>query len=75
MEEKLIALDKNPRSLTVRLGETWRRLMAKYVMHIASKKAKDACGIEQLTGGVESGIERGVHTMRLVKYHDLQKDY
>ena len=56
----MIVLDKQPGVKTVRVGETWRHLMAKYVLRVIWKEAKAACGTKQLVGGVESVIKGGV---------------
>ena len=47
-------------------GETWRRMIAKCVRKLYGKDPKEACGTEQLCGGVEEGIEGDIHVMRLL---------
>ena len=63
---RLITLDKNPGIRLVRVGETWWRLMAKCVVRVMGQEAKAVCKREQLDGGVEAGIEDGIHDMRLL---------
>ena len=53
----LIALDKQPGIRPVGVGETWRRLMAKCLLQVTTQEAKAACRTDQLTRGVEAGIE------------------
>ena len=59
MSAQFITIDKHPGFRPVGVGETWRRLMAKCVLWVTSQEAKDACGTEQMVGGVEAGIEGG----------------
>ena len=66
MSGRLIALGKFPGIRPVRIGETWRRLLAKCLLRVTSQEAKAACGTEQLEGGVEAGIEGAIHSMRLL---------
>ena len=66
MAGRLIALDKCPGVRPVRIGETWRRLLAKCLLRVTGQYAKAACGTEQLAGRVEAGIEGAVHSMRLL---------
>ena len=66
MSGKLIVLDKCPGIRPVRIGEAWRRLLAKCLLWVTGQEAKTACGTEQLAGGVEAGIEGAIHSMRLL---------
>ena len=66
MSGRLVALDKQPRIRPVRVGETWRRMMAKCLLRVAGPEAKAACGTTQLAGGVEAGIEGTIHAMRVL---------
>ena len=61
----LIALDKSPGIRPIRIGKTWRRLMAKCLMRVMGLEAKAACGTEQLAGGMEAGIEGAIYAARL----------
>ena len=69
MSRRLIALDKQAGIRPVGVGETWRRLMEKCVLWVIGDEAKAACGTEQFTGGVELGIEVGIHDMSLLWAH------
>ena len=40
--------------------------MAKCVVRVMGQEAKAVCKREQLDGGVEAGIEDGIHDMRLL---------
>jgi hypothetical protein len=64
MAGRLLAIDKCPGIRRIGMGETWRRLIAKCILHVAGKEAKEACGIDQLCAGLESGIEGAIHAMR-----------
>ena len=63
MSGRLITLDKQPGIRPVRIGKTWRRLMAKCLLQVTGQEAKDACGTEQVAGSVEAGIEGGIQVM------------
>ena len=56
MSGRLIALDKQCGIRPVGVEETWRRMMAKFLLSVAGPEAKAACGTTQLAGGVEAGI-------------------
>jgi hypothetical protein len=59
---RLLAIDKCPGIRPIGIGETWRRAIAKCILHVvAGKEAKEACGIDQLCAGFESGIEGAIH--------------
>ena len=60
---RLIALDKQTGIRPVGMGEIWSRLMAKCLLQVTGPEAKAACGTAQLAGGVEAGIEGGMHAM------------
>ena len=62
---RMIALDKSTLIRPVGIGETWRRLLAKCLLRVLGQEAKAACGTEQLTGGVEAGIEGAIHATHL----------
>ena len=66
MSDRLIKLGKKPGVKPVGVGENWQRLMAKFLLRVMGQEAKAACGTEQLAGGVEAGIEGGIHAMRLL---------
>ena len=51
-------------------------MMAKCVFVVTGAEAKEACGTEQLCGGLEVGIEGGTHMVRLLwKYHAQEEDW
>ena len=66
MSGRLIALDKHTGIRPVSVGETWRQLMAKCLLRVTGKEAKAACRTDQLAGGVEVGIEGGIHDMSVL---------
>ena len=59
MSGQLIALGKHPGVRLVGVGETWSCLMTKCVLQVMGQEAKASCGTDQLSGGVEAGIEGG----------------
>jgi hypothetical protein len=61
MAGRLVALDKCLGVRPVGIGESWQRLFAKTILLLCRKEAKQACGINQLCAGLESGIEGAVH--------------
>ena len=71
---RLIGLDKYPRVRPVGVGETWRQLMAKCVLKVTGQGGNEVCGTDELFGGICAGFEGGIHTMRLVWHHNVQKD-
>ena len=66
MSGQIIALYKQPGIRPVCVGETWRRMIAKCLLQVTGREAKAACGTAQLAGGVEAGIEVGIHAMRVL---------
>ena len=64
LANRLMTLDKSPGIRPTRIGEIWRRILAKCVLKVAGAEAKDACGNAQLYTGLEAGIEGVVHTTR-----------
>ena len=61
MSGRLIALDKMPGIRPIGIGEIWRRLFAKTVIHLTGSQAQKACGKDQLCSGIKAGIEGGIH--------------
>ena len=50
--------------------------MAKCLLWVTGQEAKAACGTEQLTKGVEAGIEGGIHAMRIIwPEHSQEEDW
>ena len=66
MSGRLIALDKQPGIRTVGVGETWRRLMAKCLLHVIGPETKASCRTSPLDGGVEAGKYGAIHAMRVL---------
>ena len=73
---RLVAIDKCPGVRPVGIGESWMRLISKCVLHVAGGEAKESCGIDQLCVGLESGIEGGIHAMRLLwEQHSAEEEW
>ena len=66
MSGRMISRDKQPGIRPVRVGETWRIIMAKCLLRVMGPEAKAACGTTQLAVGVEEGIEGAIHAMRIL---------
>ena len=73
MSGRLIALDNQPGVIPVRVGETWRRLMAKCLLRVTGQESKAACRKDQLARGAEVEIEGGIHAMRVLWEEHLQE--
>ena len=56
----------------VAIADVFNRLFAKTVVHVCGDEAKEACGTDQLCGGLEAGIEGCTHAMRTT--WDLKND-
>ena len=56
MAGRLIGQENNPRVQPVGVGETLRRIMAKYVLKVVGKEAEEDCWTEQLFWGMAVGI-------------------
>ena len=63
---RLIALDKSPGIRPIAIADVFYRLIAKVILHICGDEAKEACGTDQLCGGLEAGIEGCIHAMRTI---------
>ena len=59
-----MALDKDPGVRPVGIGEAIRRLMAKLVHSLPATQAMEACGSNNLCGGLKAGIEGAIHASR-----------
>ena len=68
-----------PQNVGVRpiaIGEVLRRLIAKCVLSGAKGRAQEACGIDQLRGGLQAGIEGDVHAMHsLWETHKMEEEW
>ena len=72
MSNCLIALDKCPGVCPVGVGETPRRIVGKAVCMATCVDVEDLYGIDQLCGGIRSGIEGPIHAMNdlFAQHHD-----
>ena len=59
-----MALNKNPGVRPVGIGEAIRRLMAKLVHSLTATQAMEACGSNNLCGGLKAGIEGAIHASK-----------
>jgi hypothetical protein len=66
MANRLVALDKEPGTRPVGIGESYRRLWAKCLLKAAGAQATAACGNYNLCAGLQAGIEGAVHAVRAV---------
>jgi len=60
---RLVALDKQPGTRPVGIGEIWRRLWAKVLLHVCGDQATQACGNFNLCAGLPAGIEGAIHAV------------
>ena len=58
---QVAGLNNCPGFRPVGVGETWWRILAKCVLVVKGAQTKEACGTEQLCGGLEAGVG-GVYT-------------
>jgi hypothetical protein len=76
MAGRLLALDKSLGIRPIGVGETWWRCIAKCVLLVSGKEAKESCGIDQLCAGLESGVEGGIHAMQHVwDQHHMEEEW
>jgi hypothetical protein len=66
MANRLVALDKQPGTRPVGIGEVYRRLWAKCLLKAIGSQATAACGNFNLCAGLQAGIEGAVHAVRAV---------
>jgi hypothetical protein len=66
MANRLVALDKEPGTRPVGIGEVYRRLWAKCLLKAIGSQATAACGNYNLCAGLQAGIEGAVHAVRAV---------
>ena len=69
MANRLVALDKQPGTRPVGIGEIYRRLWAKCLLKAIGSQATAACGNYNLCAGLQAGIEGAIHAIRSV-FHD-----
>jgi hypothetical protein len=60
---RLVALDKEPGTRPIGIGESYSRLLAKCVLKVVGPDATVACGALNLCAGLKAGIEGAVHAM------------
>ena len=63
MAARLVALDKRPGVRPLGIGEIYRRLMAKCVLHTVGHQATEACGNLNLCAGLRAGMEGALHAV------------
>ena len=61
---RLVALDKQPGTRPVGIGEVYRRLMAKILLLVVGHQATVACSNFNLCAGLPAGIEGAVHAVQ-----------
>ena len=66
MANRLVALDKEPGTRPVGIGESYRRLWAKCLLKAIGSQATAACSNYNLCAGLQAGIEGAVHAVRAV---------
>ena len=66
MANRLVALDKQPGTRPVGIGEIYRRLWAKCLLKAIGSQATEACGNYNLCAGLQAGIEGAIHAVRTV---------
>ena len=73
---RLVAVDKQPGVRPVGIGESWRRMMGKIVIHLTSGEAARSCKENQLCAGLSAGIEGGIHSaVDLLKEHYEEEEW
>ena len=76
MSGRLIGLDNCPGVRPVGVGETWQWILEKCVLDVTGAEANEACWMDQLYRELESGIEGGIHAVRLLwKQHAYEEDW
>jgi hypothetical protein len=61
---RLVALDKEPGTRPVGIGEMYSRLLAKCILQQVGLEATVACGSLNLCAGLKAGIEGAVHAIQ-----------
>ena len=60
---RLLAIDKNPGTRPIGIGEVSRRIVGKSITHLLKPDIMEAAGVTQLCAGQESGIEAAIHAI------------
>ena len=71
---RLIGLNNFPGVRQAVMEETWCRMLAKCVLTVTAAEAKEACGTEQLCGGLDAVIEVGIHAMQILWQNHFQRE-
>lgn len=60
---RLLALDKNPGTRPIGIGEISRRIIGKSITHLLKSDIMESAGVTQLCAGQENGIEAAIHAI------------
>jgi hypothetical protein len=60
---RLLAIDKNPGTRPIGIGEVSRRIIGKSITRLLKPDIMEAAGVTQLCAGQESGIEAAIHAI------------
>ena len=63
MTGKLVSPDKFPRVRPVFIGEVYRRILAKLVLHAGGSRTKEVCRIINICEGIQTGIYGDIHAV------------
>ena len=72
LNNRLIALDKNPGVRSIGIGEVSRRLIAKSILRVVKFDDLEAAGCLQLCAGQRSGCEAAIHAMIFICFSPLR---
>ena len=64
LNNRLVALDKDPGVRPVGIGEVERRAIGKAVLNVLSQEVKDAAGVDNMCTGQFAACEAIVHAMK-----------
>ena len=63
-EQRIISLNKILGVRPIGIREIWRRLSYKVLLMATIAEATEACGVDNLRGGLETGIEGGIYAAK-----------